>query len=396
VKGLIRQLLKALHHLREKGVEHRDVKPENLLLFAVSVDDKTVPFLKLADFGWATVAAQPEMLPPVPPEGVGSLWYAPPELNPPLKGTDTAQHEMQLGKSDMWSVGIITYLLLTGHSPFNTALRVKDATAREREVIRLAALGEVNMNTKAWMVSLSTEAKSFIMSLIQPVPVKRLSALEALGHPFMMETERRLQNPVPEPMEESSKWLRLDGLQQLCWLAVARAASEPELIPEAPSLKVFIREQGSDCANYLESLARKLVLAASPKWFEPQAAWSDVLRLAFLYVDLDSDGYITVSDLSKHLAGESRARELSDAWIYKWRNRKYEALPIGATHSLNMEDFQVALCTGVIDTTAVPVAPPAGTTNSEPDDFMALRMGAIEEVYDRFIDDESMMLENGV
>ena len=72
------------------------MKPENLLLYG---SDSAVPLLKLADFGWAALVDGP---PEVPPEGVGSLWYAPPELNPPVTGAEVILEELQAGKSDMW------------------------------------------------------------------------------------------------------------------------------------------------------------------------------------------------------------------------------------------------------------------------------------------------------
>jgi serine/threonine protein kinase len=114
IARLVRQLLLALEHLAGCGIEHQDVKPENMMLHDVSLANNTAE-LKLGDFGWAmvvpTTSGGPIYKPPA--TGAGSLWYAPPELNPPVKGIphdttpvlDDAGNPVR-GRSDMWSVGV--------------------------------------------------------------------------------------------------------------------------------------------------------------------------------------------------------------------------------------------------------------------------------------------------
>ncbi|CAK9064327.1 unnamed protein product [Durusdinium trenchii] len=171
VSKIVSQVVLALQHLVACGIEHRDVKPENILLDDGGDAGDEVPLVKLADFGWAS--AEPG---PIPPSGVGTLWYAPPELNPPVVGVDM-RFATGGGKSDMWSVGIITYLLLIGHSPFHLAVE-------EDEVMLLAAKGQVDTQTEVWN-ELSFVAKSFMMKLIRPDPVQRLSPSDALEVQFL-------------------------------------------------------------------------------------------------------------------------------------------------------------------------------------------------------------------
>jgi len=322
VLQLLRQLLLAVEHLVERGVEHRDVKPENLLLYGSSMDTMAVPRLKLADFGWAVVVDPKKGQPSVPPEGVGSLWYAPPELNPPVDGVPLSAKDSPLGRSDMWSVGIITYLLLVGHSPFNPALRVADPLARENEVIRLAALGRINTTTRPW-ACLSEEARSFVTALIQPEPGKRLSPSEAWNHPFLARLQDGYEaaaNQVPAPLapeaERCERWKRLDGFQRLCWLALARAVAEPELL-EVPGVLLFVDQQSIGSTMYLDQLAVELAVAAVPQWFQQQAAFSDVFLLAFHYLDCDSDGMLSATDLVEHVVGED-AKVATEYWVGRW------------------------------------------------------------------------------
>eukprot|EP00930_Biecheleria_cincta_P045455 TRINITY_DN31320_c0_g1_i1.p1 TRINITY_DN31320_c0_g1~~TRINITY_DN31320_c0_g1_i1.p1 ORF type:complete len:635 (+),score=103.19 TRINITY_DN31320_c0_g1_i1:104-2008(+) len=397
VRQLIRQLLLALQHVQERCVEHRDVKPENLLLFTVSANGKEEPFLKLADFGWAAIVNKTEPAPAIPPEGVGSLWYAPPELNPPVKGAEIFVDELQLGKSDMWSAGIITYLLLTGHSPFNAALRVKNPAAREAEVIRLAALGDVNTSTRVWN-SISENGKKFILALIRPDPTKRLSPTEALSHPFMAAASlddqlgggKQLQVPTPIGENALGLWSSLDSFQKLCWLALARAVTESELV-EISLLEAFVRSEECNNSGYLEGLAVKLVSVASAAWFQPRAAWGDMVYLAFLYLDKDADGSLSASDLIAHLASGSRSRDIADTWIYKWRNR--QSLPVGGSQSLTFADFRKALFTAV--TKGGPASDSVATAvvvnDSKGEVMVQNRMAAIDLVCQQFLEEE---LEN--
>lgn len=380
VKQLIRQLLLALQHVSDRCVEHRDVKPENLLLFP-SASGKDAPFLKLADFGWASIINKSEGPPTNPPEGVGSLWYAPPELNPPVKGAEIFMDEPQLGKSDMWSAGIITYLLLTGHSPFNAALRVKNPAAREAEVIRLAAIGDVNTTTKLWS-TISEDAKKFILALVRPDPAKRLSPKEGLNHPFILALSHEGQVPPPISENRLGQWSSLDSFQKLCWLSLARAATEAELI-RISLLQAFVCSEEDNGSGYLEGLASRLVSVASAAWFQPAAAWDDMVYLAFLYLDKDADGFLSVNDLMAHLAPGSRSREIADIWLYNWRNQ--QKLDLGKAQSLTFSDFRRALLSAV---TQPAVATPVVVNDWAGEPKIQSRLAAIDQVCQQFLEEE--------
>ncbi|CAE7666357.1 CPK3, partial [Symbiodinium pilosum] len=153
VSRLIHQLLLAVDHVASCGISHQDVKPENLMLCDLSVEEERVR-LKLGDFGWAVLSA--DQGPPAP-AGAGSLWYAPPELNPPVDGTSIFPGAV-VGKSDMWSSGVVIYLLLVGHNPFYAASKLKDVHKVEQEVIRMVAKGSFDRSSPAW-TALSKDVK---------------------------------------------------------------------------------------------------------------------------------------------------------------------------------------------------------------------------------------------
>jgi len=391
---LIRQLLLALEHLAECGVEHQDVKPENMMLHDVSVSNCHGE-LKIGDFGWASMAPPPgsSARSRLPTTGAGSLWYAPPELNPPIKGS-TVGTELPVdsrgcaivGRSDMWSVGVVLYLLLIGHNPFNVALNQKQHDAVDHEVIRLAALGEFNRSAVKWQ-SLDMDARNFIGMLLRVKPIARPSATEALQHPFLMKriaqgcgkSSVSVRSNVAAWADREADWKRLDGFQRLSWLAVARAVAEPELdrstidaaMDGMTSGEVL---QGFQDATYLGQLARELAMTPIFQWLQDRGAWASVLRVAFAYLDVDADGLLSPADLAAHVArpgpppagavlgkdhsegfltaANTLAWALSRKWVARWAEAQVvapEAARRGAV-GLPLSSFREALlCSRGVD-----------------------------------------------
>ncbi|CAH0049415.1 unnamed protein product [Clonostachys solani] len=153
----IKQVLHAVDYLHKNEVVHRDLKPENLLYVTRDPDSEVV----LADFGIAkTLDKKEESLQTM----AGSFGYAAPEI------MDRKGH----GKpADMWSMGVITYTLLCGYSPFRSE--------NLRDLLEECTTGSVVFHERYWK-DVSNDAKDFIMHLILPEPEKRWTSEEALGH----------------------------------------------------------------------------------------------------------------------------------------------------------------------------------------------------------------------
>lgn len=96
---IVMQIAESLKYCHDKKIVHRDLKPENLLLEDDSEDAK----VKLADFGFAAYCKNPLT------DGCGTLVYVAPEI---LRG------DPYTTTPDMWSLGVITYILLCGYPPF--------------------------------------------------------------------------------------------------------------------------------------------------------------------------------------------------------------------------------------------------------------------------------------
>lgn len=158
-----RNILEALAYLHDKGIVHRDLKPENLIL-AGNEDDYNV---KIADFGLATFVQPGEKL-DLP---CGSPGYVAFELlQDPSPGYDT--------KADIFSVGVIVYILLTGRPAFHGA-DYKQILAKNKQ-------GDPPYPKRFWN-KISEHGQDLVKSMLQKDQNLRLSAREALQHPWFDE-----------------------------------------------------------------------------------------------------------------------------------------------------------------------------------------------------------------
>ena len=169
----IKQVLEAVHYLHKNDVVHRDLKPENLLYVTRSPDSELV----LADFGIAKHLDSPEG---VLKTMAGSFGYAAPEVM------------LKKGHSkpvDMWSLGVITYTLLCGYSPFRS-----ESLA---DLIDETKHGRVVFHERYWK-DVSQEAKDFIMTLLKPEPDLRATSAQALKDPWIAGRGATDHNLLPE------------------------------------------------------------------------------------------------------------------------------------------------------------------------------------------------------
>ncbi|CAM9966797.1 unnamed protein product, partial [Phaeothamnion confervicola] len=165
-RDLVRTLLTAVAYCHANGVVHRDLKPENLLL--VSKDDDTS--IKIADFGFAKAAGGVDVL----QTQCGTPGYVAPEI---------LRNIAYGAPVDMWSIGVITYILLAGYPPFSD-----DNQARLFLKIKK---GRFQFHEQYWG-GVSEEAKDLIRQLLIVLPEGRITADAALQHPWVLESEDQL------------------------------------------------------------------------------------------------------------------------------------------------------------------------------------------------------------
>eukprot|EP00486_Rosalina_sp_Unknown_P007151 CAMPEP_0201573756 /NCGR_PEP_ID=MMETSP0190_2-20130828/17779_1 /ASSEMBLY_ACC=CAM_ASM_000263 /TAXON_ID=37353 /ORGANISM="Rosalina sp." /LENGTH=486 /DNA_ID=CAMNT_0048001089 /DNA_START=47 /DNA_END=1507 /DNA_ORIENTATION=+ len=157
--ALLTTLIKAIQHCHTKQIVHRDLKPENVVFDRIGDDANLV----IIDYGDAARVDDHEMY----SEFVGTIYYLPPEIT-------RHRHGWELKKSDMWTIGVIAYVLVTGKPPF---------FGRDNKQI----LKKIMMGKFSWPsnIKLSSSCKNFIRSLLQLDCHKRLSPQQALRHPFL-------------------------------------------------------------------------------------------------------------------------------------------------------------------------------------------------------------------
>ena len=152
-------MLSALHYLHKNAIAHRDLKPENLLL-ASKDDDVNV---KLADFGFATKCFGKKTL----NTKCGTPDYVAPEI---LKGLNYDE------TCDMWSVGVITFIVLVGYPPF-----YED---KEEDLFQKIIAGEYEFHAEFWE-SVSDEGRDFVARCMTVDVEKRITCEDAMHHPWL-------------------------------------------------------------------------------------------------------------------------------------------------------------------------------------------------------------------
>ncbi|KAI4301980.1 hypothetical protein L6164_035206 [Bauhinia variegata] len=155
--SIAKQLLEAIVHSHRLGVAHRDIKPDNVLF-----DSRNN--LKLADFGSAEWFGDGRNMSGV----VGTPYYVAPEV---LMGRDYNE------KVDVWSCGVILYIMLAGIPPF-----YGDSAS---EIFESVLRANLRFPSRLFR-SISPTAKDLLRKMISRDPSRRLSAEQALRHPWFL------------------------------------------------------------------------------------------------------------------------------------------------------------------------------------------------------------------
>lgn len=182
---IIRQVLESVSYMHQHHVVHRDIKPENILF---QTSDPNSP-IKIIDFGLSRQHLHGMELPMS--TIVGTPYYIAPEVL--RKKYDRS--------CDLWSVGVIAYILLCGYPPFNGG--------NNHDTHRAVLRGEYRFHASDWQ-DISVEARDFVRRLLVGDPRKRMTVDQALNHPWFASKGRDavvstgcapVANCAPKPMK---------------------------------------------------------------------------------------------------------------------------------------------------------------------------------------------------
>eukprot|EP00002_Diphylleia_rotans_P031031 TRINITY_DN6425_c0_g1_i1.p1 TRINITY_DN6425_c0_g1~~TRINITY_DN6425_c0_g1_i1.p1 ORF type:complete len:339 (-),score=81.84 TRINITY_DN6425_c0_g1_i1:153-1169(-) len=158
--SVTRKIVGAIAYLHDLGIVHRDLKPENLL-YSDETDEAEI---KLADFGLSRIIGENTLL----KTACGTPGYVAPEV---LKGTGYG------APVDIWSVGIILYILLCGFPPFYDD--------NVQVLFQQIVSGNFSF-PEPWWDDISDSAKDLIKRMLTVEPAERITASEAMQHPWLL------------------------------------------------------------------------------------------------------------------------------------------------------------------------------------------------------------------
>ncbi|KAH9651768.1 calcium dependent protein kinase8 [Citrus sinensis] len=210
---VLRAIVNAVNVCHSMGVMHRDLKPENFSF--ISRDDNAL--LKVTDFGSALLFEEGQVYRDI----VGSGFYIAPEVLRRRYGKEI----------DIWSAGVILYILLSGVPPFwaETKKGTYDAILQ----------GEIDFDTDPWP-SISSTAKDLVRRMLTKDPKRRITAAQVLEHPWLRESG--------EASDDTSVILRMKQFRRMNKLKKLTIKVIVEYLPdeETQALKEKFIEMDTD------------------------------------------------------------------------------------------------------------------------------------------------------
>ncbi|CAH9136766.1 unnamed protein product [Cuscuta epithymum] len=282
------------------GVMHRDLKPENFLFDTPDEDAK----LKATDFGLSVFYKPGQYLSDV----VGSPYYVAPEV----------LHKFYGPEIDVWSAGVILYILLCGVPPF--------WAETDNGIFKQIMKGKIDFESEPWP-SISDSAKDLIKRMLQRDPRQRITAHQVLCHPWIVDDTVAPDRPLGSAvLTRLKQFSAMNKLKKMALHVIAERLSEEEIGglrqlfkmidtdgsgtitfeelkhslkrvgPEVMESEIRDLMNAADidnngCIDYGEFLAATLHLNKMEK--------EENLLAAFSYFDKDASGYITIDELQQ-------------------------------------------------------------------------------------------------
>ena len=347
---IMNQIFKAITYCHSLNIIHRDLKPENIMI--TDREKNGCLQVKIIDFGTAKISEKGQS----ENRYVGSSYYMAPEV------IKRKYNE----KCDIWSCGVIMYILLTGRPPFDGE--------DDNEILENVKIGKYDMTNHPFPL-LSDESKDLITKLLEYNPNKRISASEALNHSWFKTAEFKKKdqiNIVPhslaKQMINNLKLYRSDNMLRCAVIAyLVHHNTNIEQCVEAGKLfnKIDLNNNGRiekeelikgiekywkltreevekqvDCLfNNIDTDHNGFIeyeefvrAAVDPKIFMSR----NYLKFAFGYFDRDNSGDISLEEIKKRFMQNSKNNSEKVEMQLK---EEFKSIDINGDGSISFEEF---------------------------------------------------------
>uniref|UniRef100_A0A7C8ZT16 non-specific serine/threonine protein kinase n=1 Tax=Opuntia streptacantha TaxID=393608 RepID=A0A7C8ZT16_OPUST len=279
---IVRQMLKVAAECHLHGLVHRDMKPENFLFKSPKEDSP----LKATDFGLSDFINPGKKFTDI----VGSAYYVAPEVLRRKSGPE----------SDVWSIGVITYILLCGRRPF------WDRT--EEGIFKEVLRNKPDFRRKPWP-SISDDAKDFVKKLLVKDPRARLTAAQALSHPWVREGGNASDIPIDiSVLANMRQFVKYSRMKQFALRALASTLNEEELADLRDQFDAIDVDKSGTIS--LEEMRQ--ALAKDVPWKLKDSRVVEILQA----IDTNTDGLV---DFSEFIAATLPVHQLQEHDNEKWQ-----------------------------------------------------------------------------
>jgi calcium-dependent protein kinase len=301
--SLMRTIVEVVAHCHNMGVIHRDLKPENFLMESLQDDARCL----CTDFGLSVFFNPGQQF----TEVVGSAFYVAPEVLKRRYGPE----------ADIWSCGVILYILLSGVPPF--------WGETEQQIFDSILKGKLDFESAPWP-SISDEAKDCVRQMLTMDAKKRASADTILQHPWMKENGVASDKPLGDAIyARLSNFAGMHRLKKQAMKIIASSMPADEIAGlKAIFLSIDVDQSGTITASELNEALKKKGASLKPEDVESlltlidsdangtidyeeflaatlsqhQMEQEENLRAAFAHFDTNGDGIISREELFAGLA----------------------------------------------------------------------------------------------